>query len=261
MIRRIQGILLQEYYLLKGRLEIIIDLFWFSIMSIIVVGFIANYVTSSDSTIADTLLLGTIFWEVIRIGQYSLSVGPLWNIWSRNLSNLFRTPLSSSEYLIALMISSFAKSVFVFIINVLLLNFLFHFDILRLGLANLIFYVASLLLFSWSVGMLLLGVIFLFGTRIQALAWGSIFALQPLTAAFYPVSALPHALQYVSYIFPTTYIFEHARHTLQNQPIDPSFISISLVLNGAYFLASLYFFNVMFQHSHKSGQFARNDNL
>lgn len=173
MITRIYAVLLQEFFLTRRRLEIIIDLFWFSGMSIVVFGFVARFlVGQQNKEAASFLLVGLILWEVIRVGQYSLSVGPLWNIWSRNLSNLFRTPLSPVEYIAALMISATIKSFLVLTLNVFIAAAFFNFNILQLGVFNVIFYFFSLLLFSFSIGILILGFIFRFGTRIQALAWG-----------------------------------------------------------------------------------------
>lgn len=261
MITRIYAVLLQELYLTKRKLEIIIDLFWFSGISIIVFGFIGKYlVGKNEPVIATNLIIGMLLWEVLRIGQYSLSVGPLWNIWSRNLSNMFRSPLSTQEYILALIISAMVKSFLVVALDSLLVFIFFKFNILSLGIVNVTFYFFSLSVFAWSLGIILMGVIFLYGTRIQALAWGSVFLLQPITATFFPVSVLPQWLQHIAYLLPSTYIFEAARATLSGTNYPTSLASLSLLQNIVYMILSLYLFNLMYKASKRSGQFAKNDN-
>ena len=63
-----------------------------------------------NPTVAHYLYLGTLMWEIMRIAQYSMSLGVLWNVWSHNFSNMFITPLSMIEYVLAQMISAAAQS-------------------------------------------------------------------------------------------------------------------------------------------------------
>src|SRR5262249_52241198 len=200
---RIKAILLQEYYITKRSLEVVMDLFFFSLMSIIVFGYVSVFLAGSlNSTVAHYLLLGMILWEIIRITQYSMSVGSLWNIWSRNLSNMFITPLSLREYMLAHMLSGVLKSLFIFMVIAWIARAIFQFNIFRIGGVNLLLFFVNLTIFSWSTGIVILGFIFRYGTRIQALAWGLIYIFQPLTAAFFPLRILPPSLQATAYGLP-----------------------------------------------------------
>src|SRR3990167_4259508 len=108
-LNRIGAVLLQEFFITKRSLEVILDLFFFSIMTVVVFGFVSLFLTGTLKTpSASYLLLGIILWEVIRINQYSISVGSLWNVWSKNLSNMFISPLSIREYIFAHMVSGVA---------------------------------------------------------------------------------------------------------------------------------------------------------
>ncbi len=259
-LHRIKAILLQEYFITRRSLEVIMDLFFFSIISVIVFGFISAFLAGSASAAtAQSLLLGMILWEIIRITQYSMSVGALWNIWSRNLSNMFIAPLSLAEYMLAHMLSGTAKALLAFAGMWLIASYIFGFNILSLGPVNLTLFFANLTLFSWSTGIIILGVIFRYGTRIQALAWGLIFLFQPLTAAFFPVSVLPPALQTIAYLFPPTYVFEAARAALINPSVDWGMAGLALAENIVYFALSLQLFSFMFRKSKQTGQFARNE--
>jgi ABC-2 type transport system permease protein len=118
-------------------------------------------------------------------------------------------------------------------------------------------YFVNLTLFSLSLGIVILGLIFRYGTRIQAFAWGILPMLQPITAAFYPVSVLPGWLQTVAWLMPPTYVFEAARINITNSQIQWYFLGISLVENVIYFAVAIWVFNVLFRNSKKTGQFAR----
>lgn len=256
-IRRINAILLQELYITKRSLEVIIDLFYFSVVNIVVFGFVFIFLSKANPQAGRYLLLGMLLWEIIRITQYSMSVGSLWNVWSRNLSNMFVTPLSLKEYIIAEMLAGVIKALLIFMVIAIISIFVFNFNIFNMGILNFFFFFINLTIFAWSVGIVILGLIFRYGTRIQALAWGSIFIFQPLTAMFFPVSVLPNFLQTIAYLLPATYIFEAARASLTNPSIDLFKIGIAFGENIFYFLLSLWFFNIMFRKSKETGQFAK----
>lgn len=260
MITRIYALILQEIYITKRSLEVLIDSLWFSALNVILFGYIAQFLAASQIQITGSfLIMGVLFWEVIRINQYSLTLHPLWNIWSRNLSNLFITPLSKEEYILSQIIAAFIKSAFIFLINASIAALLFQYNIFSLGAGNVLFYLINFSLFSWSVGMVIIGLIFMYGTRIQALAWGSIFLFQPLMAVFFPVSILPANLQRVAYLFPPTYFFEAIRGQMAGFQPSSLYLHSAMLLNILYFLLSLALFNFMFKKSQEKGQFAKND--
>jgi ABC-2 type transport system permease protein len=259
-IERIGAVMLQELYITKRSLEVIVDLFFTSLMTVIVFGFVTRFLVGAlSSSTGAYLILGLLLWEVIRVNQYSLSVGSLWNIWARNLSNMFIAPLSAAEYLVAHMLSGLVKTFCIFVMISAIAAYGFHFNILRLGLTNLTLFFANLTVFAWSVGLILLGVIFVFGTRIQALAWGFIFLFQPLTAAFFPLSVLPPVLRQVAYALPPTFVFEAARRALSRADVDWVSAARASGENLVYFALALFVFNRLFAHSRKTGQFARSE--
>lgn len=259
-LNRIWAVLLQELYITKRSLEVIIDLFFFSTITIVGFGLTSVYLTGQiDGAPAYYLILGLLLWEIVRVDQYSISVGALWNIWSRNLSNMFVAPLTMTEYIAALMFSAVVKSAVVFLLLSVLTALLFKFNIFSLGIINLLLFFVNLTLFSWTIGLLLLGLIFLYGTRIQALAWGLIFLFQPLAATFFPVGVLPKFIQPVSYLLPPTYVFEAAREALEDPIVNWQLFSVGLLENLIYFVFILWVFRRMLARSKETGQFARNE--
>src|SRR5437762_13203526 len=140
-------------------------------MSLIVFCFFSLFLSSRVSGSASHyLLLGMLLWEVVRVSQYSISVGAMWEVWSRNLTNLFVTPLQLQEYLAAAVISGVVKSVIILATVSLIAALLFGFNITEIGIGNLLLAFVNLTIFAIAVGLIILGIIFRYGTRIQALA-------------------------------------------------------------------------------------------
>ena len=254
----IKGLLIQEFFITIRSYEVLLDIFVMPSMMIIVFGFLAMYVSGSTGlTVGHGLLTGMFFWQIIFVVQYSVSVSTLWNVWSRNLSNMFVAPISLVEYIVAQIISAVFKALCILIPTSLASILIFNFNIYSLGILNLALSFLSLTIFALSLGLIILGLIFRFGTRIQAFAWGLLPIFQPFTAAFYPVSILPSPMQWISYLLPPTYIFEAMRANVGASALQWQLISISFVGDMLYFCFALWFFNKMFNKSKEVGQLAR----
>ena len=105
--------------------------------------------------------------------------------------------------------------------------------------------------------MFTLGMILRLGTRLQSLAWGFIYIIQPIVGVFYPVSVLPSVVQKIAYALPPTYIFESARAAvLTGSPIWNN-LEIAGVLNIAYFVLSYLFMKDMWEWARRTGALAR----
>ncbi|MEK6953167.1 MAG: hypothetical protein AABX29_09210 [Nanoarchaeota archaeon] len=257
---RVKGILLQELFITRKSLEIFFDIPFFAFTSILLVGFIASYISGSIGQIgAQYLVLGMILWECLRVTQYTMSVNVLWEVWSRNLSNIFISPITIFEYFLALILSTIIKILVLNVFLSIISFYMFDFNVLKVGIATLSLVLINLLIFGWTTGILILGLIFRFGTRIQSLAWGIIFLFQPFTAALYPVTILPKPIQTFAFFFPPTYVFEVARQSLSNQSINWSYINTAFILNIIYFSISIFVFAHLFKKSKDTGQFARNE--
>ena len=258
--RRIYGVLQQEFYLTIHSLEVIVDVFIFPLNNIVVFGLISLYLSREEQEIsAQYVLLGMILWQTIWIIAYSVAVGSMWNIWSRNLSNMFVAPLRMSEYIAAHVISGSVKAVILLLLGGLLSALVFDFNILAIGIPTLVLTFFIFGIFAFSIAIAVLGLIFLYGTRIAALSWSLVMVFQPLCAAFFPLEVMPKALQTIGLLFPPTYAFEATRYALAEGEIEWRLIAIGFALGGAYCILCILLFVRLFEASRDSGQFARNE--
>lgn len=257
---RVGAVLLQEAFITARSVEVMVDLPLWSLMTVVVFGFVTRFLASvMNPTYAQYLYLGTLMWEVMRITQYSMTLGALWNVWSHNFSNMFIAPMTMLEYVLAQMLSAVIKAVVLFGIAALIAALVFDFNVFAMGAGTLALAFVNLVWFGYTTGLFILGIILRVGTRIQALAWGLVLIFQPLTAAFYPLEVMPPVLQAVARAFPPTYIFEAARAGLSSPEIRWDWFSLAGVENLVYFLGAVWFFRYMYRRSRETGQFARNE--
>jgi ABC-2 type transport system permease protein len=71
--------------------------------------------------------------------------------------------------------------------------------------------VAILLVGGWAIALFVVGLVLRFGTGAEALAWGILFVVLPLSGVFYPVQALPTYLRPLAELLPTTHAFAAGR--------------------------------------------------
>ena len=259
-IDRVRAVLQQEVYITARSMEVLVDLPVWSLTTAVVFGFVTRFLASvMNPTAAQYLYLGTLLWEIVRITQYSMSVGALWNVWSHNFSNMFIAPLSMTEYLIAQLVSGAIKAVVLFTVMALIAALVFDLNVLNMGFESLALSFLNLMWFAYSVGLVILGIILRLGTRIQALAWGLVLIFQPLTAAYYPLSVMPAGMQAIARALPPTYVFESARASLVTPGVAWGNVEIAALENAAYFGLAIWFFNYMHRRSRQTGQFARNE--
>jgi ABC-2 type transport system permease protein len=248
---------LHELHITKRSYEVFNDLLLYPLFNVIVFGFMTLYLAGTTGKIvADQVLAAMILWQMINITQYSIAVGCLWDVWSRNLTNLFITPITFAEYLFSYAITGSVKAIVVMILASILSFFVFNFNIFSVGVFQLFLVVANLIFFGFSFGVVMLGLIIRFGTKIQAFAWGLISVFQPLMAVIYPVSVLPEPFKSIAHLFPPTYAFEAMRKSLAGINIGMDFV-YAFLLNFVFLFLSIAFFRAMFIKSKVTGQFAR----
>lgn len=256
-LNRIKAMMFHEIFITRHSFEIFNDIILFPLFSIIVFGFMTLYlVGSTGKVIADQVLSGMILWQVINIAQYSVGVGCLWDVWSRNLTNIFISPISIREYLSYFAISGTIKGLITLILSSLVAYFVFHLNLFSMGFINMSLIFLNLVVFGFSFGVVMLGLIFRFGTRVAAFAWGLINIFQPLMAVIYPVAILPQPFRSIAYVLAPTHVFEAMRKSFNGQSIVVD-IGLAVILNILFLISAVIFFQFMFKKSRATGQFAR----
>lgn len=254
-MRRVLAVLLRHLYLYPGSPSRWMEIFYWPVLDLLVWGFLTVYLSRQPSAMTHwtAFLLGAmILWDILYRSQQAVCVSFLEEIWSRNLLNLFASPLSPGEFLSATMALSFVKFLLASIVTVVLAWGLYSFNIFALGF-YLIPLVINLVALGWTIGIVTTAIILRWGERAEVLAWGLALLIQPFAAVFYPVSALPKPLQTVAYALPCTYVFEGMRDVLSKGFTDRLTFGAPFALNAAYLAAAWWFFKSRYRQAQERG--------
>jgi ABC-2 type transport system permease protein len=132
----------------------------------------------------------------------------------------------------------------------------FSFDTWSLGF-GLIPIVAVLLVVGWAISLFVMGLVLRFGTGAEALAWGVMFVLLPLSGVFYPTDALPAVLQPIALALPTTHAFTALRSLVDHQGTDWSQLAIAAVGVAVMLALSMAFLVAMLRTFRERGYITR----
>jgi ABC-2 type transport system permease protein len=245
---RIGALVLRHLYLLRGSWPRVLELVYWPAMQIVLWGFISVSLRTQSGVVAQAfgiLLAGVMLWDVTFRSQVGVSVSFFEEMWSRNLGNLFVTPLRPWEMIASLLVMSFLRTLISAIPASILAFLLFHFSVYSLGWPLLLFFV-NLLAFGWAIGLAVSGLVMRVGAGAEGLAWAAVFAIAPVSAVYYPVSILPHWLQPIAWCLPPAYVFEGMRGVLLEHRFRPEMLFAAMALNAVYFAiggaAFLFFF-------------------
>lgn len=244
MWRRISAIVLRFSYLHRRSVARNMEIFFWPLMNLLVWGFVSLYLRQFAMPKGVLFLLGgVILWDVLYRAQQGITYAITEEFWAKNIINLFITPISTAELICGLCLVGVIKSLITTCFLGILAWLFYRFNVLQAGPA-LVPFLANLFLYGWAVGLVTMALIFRYGHAAEALIWGVPFLIQPFSAVFYPVSALPDWLQYVAWALPSTYVFEGMRQVLgEGQAGGLTMLLVkALALNVVYLaLGGLYF--------------------
>jgi ABC-2 type transport system permease protein len=190
------------------------------------------------------LLAGIILFHVVFQAEVSVATGFLEETWSRNLLNLMVTPMTELEYGAGVALFGLVKlAIGVTAVSLVALA-AFAFQITSLGLA-LIPLVAILIVVGWAVALIVIGLILRYGQGAEILTWGFIALLLPLSGIFYPVDALPAALQPIAEVIPTTHVFAAAQEVVAGKPLPWDEVGIAAASTVVLAALSVWFLTYM----------------
>ncbi len=234
--QRIGALALRYLYLLRGSWIRIVELAYWPTVQMILWGFITQYLAGHSDVLHQAtglLLSGVLLWDILFRSQLGLSVVFFEELHSRNLGQLFISPLQPLELILALMLVSLARTLIGVGIAVLLAIPFYGFNLFALG-PPLIGFFLNLLLMGWAIGLLVSALVLRYGMGAESIAWAAIFALAPLCGIYYPVATLPGWLQPLSWALPASHVFEGMRAVLLDHAFRLDYLLYALLLNVGY---------------------------
>lgn len=237
------------------------DLLYWPALDVLLWGFISIYLESLKLGYVNmvTLFLGAlILWDLLNQAQKAVSITFLEEVWERNVLNIFVTPLSISEFLAASFLLGALRILIVSIVMAVLALLFYSFNLFSVGVF-LIPFIIILLVFGWVLGLFTTGLILRYGTSAQVLAFGFVLFIQPFSAVFYPVSILPSQIQWISFLLPSTYVFEGMRSVVATGTISWFHIFGALGTTVVCGVLVVWFFYAMFAAAKMRGTLMKLD--
>ena len=258
-LRPIAGIVLRQIYLMRGSPVRLFPMVTWVAIDIVLWGFITRYLNTVSGAGVDfvpTLLGGVLLWDFCTRIMQGVTTAFLEDVWSRNFLNLFSSPLSISEYISGLVITSVATSSIGVVAMLLLATGIFHLQFFSMGLP-LIGFLTVLFVFGISLGIFGSGVVLRFGPASEWLLWPLPALLSPFAAVFYPLAVLPQWMQGVAHALPPAYVFEGMRTLLAGHPFPGVLLLQGSLVAALELLLAAYFYGRVYGHAVRTGLLAR----
>lgn len=247
-VGRISALIARHLFLYRRSFPRLLEIFYWPLLDLVVWGFITIYLAQEGKGMhgAVTFFLGAlIFWDILFRAQQGIAISFLEEIWSRNLMNLFASPLTAGEFLAATMVMSILKVAAVSIIMAFAALLFYSYNVFIMGL-TLIPFVLNLIAAGWLIGILTMSVIMRFGQQAEVLAWGLVFLFQPISCVFYPMSVLPAWLTPLAFANPAAHVFEGMRGVLLDHTVPLAHLGWATGLNVLYLLLMIALYQYTF---------------
>jgi ABC-2 type transport system permease protein len=256
-LRRVGAVVLRDFYVLRRSLPRLLEVVYWPLIEVLIWGYLSLFLQANRvPTAVAALLGGLLLWQVLYRSQETVTIAFMEDIWSRNLLNVFTSPLATSEYLAGVIVFGLLKLIAGTAVMAALAFLLYGFGLPRMG-PELVPFVFLLLLMGWSLATITIGIILRFGQSAEIVAWAMAFAFQPFSAVFYPVHVLPVGMQVVAHLVPASYIFEGMRAVLAGHGVIWGHLAAAAGLDVLYAAGAIWFLARMLAYARASGGLSR----
>ena len=258
---RIKGLIIRYMYEFRRSLDKYMEILLFPVIDLLLWGMTSEFFRSSLSSAGGnnavlfviSIVSSIIFWSLASRTSSDIPFSLLDDLWSRNLINLFGSPLTLPEWVTAAILSSLIKALFTSTLLSVLALIFYKVSILHFGFALFPFVLLLTISGLW-ISFFVTALIMKYGQRIQSLAWSFGAIMLPFSAIYYPVSTLPHFVQKISWLLPLTYLFEASRaFVFGGGIIKWSYLLACLLLNLVYIGITGVFLNHTFKARLRNG--------
>jgi ABC-2 type transport system permease protein len=257
---RVLAVAQRHWYVLRRSPHRLFDVLLWPVVDTLLFASIAVYAASRSLTAGQQLvaytLTGMILWQVVYQAQIALATGFLEETFTRSLLNLMASPLREWEYVAGMALFGLAKLLCGVGVVATLAWVAYAFDLTTLGV-GLLPVAALLLAVGWGIALFVIGLVLRFGTGAEALAWGILFTIMPLSGVFYPTRALPAPLRPLADALPTTHAFAAGRVLASGGAMPWRELAIATAGTAALVVAGLAFVLLMLRRFRARGYVTR----
>jgi ABC-2 type transport system permease protein len=252
---RILALVERHAYLLLKSWPRMLSMAYYPTVTMIMWGFVTVYLRPTSNFLADApgLFIGAVLlWDILFRGQLGVSLTFFEEMYSRNLGNLFVSPLRAWELIVGQLLMSVLRTLIGVGAACVFAWLLFHYSIFSLGFALLAFFF-NLIVCGWAIGLAVSGLVLRWGLGAEELAWAAVFLLAPVSGVYYPIGVLPGWLQSVAHAVPTSYVFEGMRAVLLQREFRSDLFFQALAINIVYMAAGVALYLLAIGYARKHG--------
>lgn len=251
-VQRVYAVLLRILYLQRRSPMRITEMFYYPALDIALWCFTSKWLQSGNTTsMLVALATNLVLWQVVWRANSDISITMVEELWNRGMTNFFGSPLTLTEWMVAVMFSGIATLIVIIPYTMTIIWSIYGINIFDLGPMMLI-YMLLLLCSGWALGFLMTSIIIYFGRRAQSLPWMS-FVFVPISAVYYPLETLPKFLQKVALCIPMTHIFEAIRHHIFTGTVAWAQLGRGAVMTGLLLFLAIVIFRTSFSKALKRG--------
>ena len=256
---RAAAIILRQFYLIRGSPSRIFPLFVWVAIDMVLWGFMSRYlnsVTAPGLDFVPALLGAVLLWDFLTRVMQGVTMAFFEDVWSRNFLNVFATPLSITEYVGGLVLSSIATSSIGLVVMLVVAGAAFGLSLLTYGLM-LVPFLLVLFLFGIALGIFGAAIVLRLGPAAEWFVWPIPAVVSPFAGVFYPLSTLPEWMRVISHLLPPSYVFEGMRTIVAGGTFSGATLLWGVGLAVLYILLACAFFTRVYRHAVRTGLIAR----
>lgn len=256
---RIYALCLRQFYLIRDNPTRLIQIFGWVLFDLVLWGFLSRYLSGlvGGETRFTPLFLGAVLvWYFTTRVMHGVATAFFEDVWTQNFLNVFASPLSTGEYVVALVATGMTTSIISLVFMMGVAKVFFGFSVFAYGVYLLPF-LLILFLTGIALGVMSVGLVLRFGPSAEWFIWPIPEMLSPIVGVFYPVAVLPLWLQFGSYLLPPTYVFENIRVIVGGGAPSITQLIFATVLAFFYIFLAYEYFKKVFVQVLRTGLIAR----
>jgi ABC-2 type transport system permease protein len=253
------AIVLRQFYLVRGSVARIPPLFVWVAVDVILWGFITRYLDSIASPgfgFVPTLLGAVLLWDFFTRAMHGVTMAFLEDVWSRNFLNVFASPITTTEYVSGLVLTTVVTSAIALVVMFALATTLFGLSLALYG-AMIVPFLFVLFLFGIALGIVGSAIVLRLGPASEWFIWPIPVVVSPFVGVFYPIATLPAWMQWIGRALPPSYVFENLRAIVRGGAGSPSELLWSAALAIGYIALASWCFARVYRYAVRTGLLAR----
>jgi ABC-2 type transport system permease protein len=254
-VRRVRALILRHAYLLLKSWPRLVSMAYYPTVTMVLWGFLTVYLAPTNNFLRDApgFFLGAVLlWDVLFRGQLGVSLTFLEEMHSRNLGNLFVSPLRLREFIAGQLVMSMLRTLIGVGGACIFAALLFRYSIFSFGFSLIAFF-TMLIMFGWAIGLAVSAMILRWGLGAEELAWAAIFLVAPVSGVYYPIGVLPSWLQIVAWALPSAHVFEGMRASMIDGHFAWGHFFAAAGLNFFYLIVGIVLFRMAIKYAQDKG--------